>query len=324
MEKVQSKSKSSADLTGSVFHRWTVIGGYILTPRKERKWLCRCECGTERYVLERALKSGTSQSCGCLRRERTEKMRAYDLAGQTFGDLTVLRRDETQGKSGGIRWLCRCSCGKEYTALSTLLVNGKRTHCGCKTQKPTGGKDISGRKFSRLTALYPTEQRDAKGFVIWHCRCECGTELDVSYNTLCYSNIRSCGCQKKEHDQQLSGFLSRVDGTSIDILKSKKLPINNTTGVKGVYLYRGKYMAKIVFQKKQYLLGTYTTLEEAAAARKEAELHLNDTVLVCYARWKEKAAAEPEWAAQNPMRILVERDASCRLCVRCTPAMEDA
>ena len=36
------------------------------------------------------------------------------------------------------------------------------------------------------------------------------------------------------------------------------------------------------------------------------------------------AAAQPEWAAQNPMRILVERDASCRLCVRCTPAMEDA
>ena len=60
-------------------------------------------------------------------------------------------------------------------------------------------------------------------------------------------------------------------GTSVDILKSKKVPTDNITGYKGVYLIRGKYVAKIVFQKKQYFLGTYENIEEAAEARREAE-----------------------------------------------------
>lgn len=57
-----------------------------------------------------------------------------------------------------------------------------------------------------------------------------------------------CGCKKKEHDKALGGFLTHVDGTSIDALKSRKIPSNNTTGVKGVYLVKGRYLAKIVFQ----------------------------------------------------------------------------
>jgi len=57
----------------------------------------------------------------------------------------------------------------------------------------------------------------------------------IPYNTLLYGNTRSCGCKKRESDQKLSGRVSRVAGTSIDHLKSKKIPTNNTTGVKGVY-----------------------------------------------------------------------------------------
>lgn len=62
-----------------------------------------------------------------------------------------------------------------------------------------------------------------------------------------------------------------MGGTSLDIIQSQKLPRDNTTGYKGVYLVRGKYLAKIVFQKKQYFLGTYDNIEDAASARKEAE-----------------------------------------------------
>ena len=45
-------------------------------------------------------------------------------------------------------------------------------------------------------------------------------------------------------------FLTHVAGTSVDMLKSKKIPTDNTTGYKGVYLIRGKYVAKIVFQNE--------------------------------------------------------------------------
>lgn len=34
-------------------------------------------------------------------------------------------------------------------------------------------RDLTGQKFFRLTALYPTEER-RNGSIVWHCKCECG------------------------------------------------------------------------------------------------------------------------------------------------------
>lgn len=56
--------------------------------------------------------------------------------------------------------------------------------------------------------------------------------------------------------------------------QNNKLRTNNTSGVKGVHLNsRGKYQACINTGGKRIHLGTYDTIEEAAAARKEAEDH---------------------------------------------------
>ena len=93
---------------GDRFGRWTVLGERITTERGEKKYLCRCECGTERYVLERSLKYGLSLSCGCLRREKAYEANAYDLAGQRFGELCVMEKAQEHSKRG-VSWLCRCS-----------------------------------------------------------------------------------------------------------------------------------------------------------------------------------------------------------------------
>ena len=167
--------------------------------------------------------------------------------------------------------------------------------------------DITGRTFGRLTALEPTDRRAKSGTVIWHCRCVCGQEVDVSYNDLVYTNLRSCGCRKKEHDEALRTYLTHVGGTSIDMVRSRKTPTDNTTGYKGVYKIRGKYTAKIVFQKKQYHLGSYETAEEAAEARQEAEHILFGGTAAYYEKWKQRADADPAWAAANPIRIQVNR-----------------
>jgi hypothetical protein len=37
---------------------------------RNTKWICRCQCGTEKSIRESHLKSGATQSCGCLNRER--------------------------------------------------------------------------------------------------------------------------------------------------------------------------------------------------------------------------------------------------------------
>lgn len=156
---------------------------------------------------------------------------------------------------------------------------------------------------------------------MWHCRCECGNETNVSYNNLMYGNTRSCGCRKKEHEQVLHSYLTHVDGTSVDMLKSKKLPRNNTTGVKGVYLIKGRYVAKIVFQKKQYFLGTFDNLEDAKAAREDAETQINDEVVTYYQRWRMLADADPEWAREHPMQISVSHDAHGRIRLLFQPSL---
>jgi hypothetical protein len=53
---------------GMQIGRWTITGG----PQKRgyrKAWTCKCECGSERIILDQALKDGTSKSCGCLMRE---------------------------------------------------------------------------------------------------------------------------------------------------------------------------------------------------------------------------------------------------------------
>lgn len=60
-----------------------------------------------------------------------------DLTGQRFGMLTVLRKSEHKGKSGGILWLCRCDCGVEKEVLANSLRQGKTRSCGCKQGKHT-------------------------------------------------------------------------------------------------------------------------------------------------------------------------------------------
>ena len=97
------EQKTDQRLTcGQRFGRWTVLGGCVTTQRGERKYLCRCDCGTERHVLERSLLSGGSQSCGCLQKEMAYQANAYNLLGQTFGDLCVVGKSRKRTKMGGI------------------------------------------------------------------------------------------------------------------------------------------------------------------------------------------------------------------------------
>ena len=251
------------------YGKWTVVGGPVPTDKGESKWLCRCACGTERYVLARSLMYGGSFSCGCTRKKR----RPRDLSGEAAPQ--------------------------------------------------TGYRDISGQRFARLTALYPIPSRQKRS-VVWHCRCDCGNELDVSYNELAYTTRQSCGCKKREYDARLKENLTRVDGTSIDQLRSRKISKNNTTGVKGVYLIRGRYVAKIVFQHKQYFLGTYANISDAAQARREAEETLAQGTVRYYERWRQLAEKSPDWARENPMHIFVGRDPAGRVTVSFLPRVDDS
>lgn len=310
---------ATRNLSGQQFGRWSVIER--ANESGAARWKCRCSCGTERVVAAKNLIAGVSTSCGCFTKERVRESLSVDYAGQRFGKLLVLERAEA-GVNGAARWKCRCDCGKKCDVLTASLRTGKRTSCGCDSQKGKHtAKDVTGQKFAMLTALHPTGERSQNGSIIWHCRCDCGNEADIALDRLKYSTAISCGCMREKCNQEISEKLVHVAGTSIDAIRSSKVRSDNKAGVKGVVMKRGKFAALITFQQKRYYLGSYTKLEAAAVVRKEAESVLYGAAVEFYEKWKQRAESEPEWAEENPIEIYVTQDKAGEFTVKLLPEM---
>jgi len=58
-------------------------------------------------------------------------------------------------------------------------------------------RDLKGQRFGRLVVLYDTGERKHRN-VVWHCRCDCGNEVDVRGGDLASGNTKSCGCYNRE------------------------------------------------------------------------------------------------------------------------------
>ena len=78
-------------------------------------------------------------------------------------------------------------------------------------------QDLTGQKFNRLTALYPTEER-RNNSVVWHCRCDCGNEKDIDASSLKRGRTKSCGCLKKETDKAPKGNVIDICGQTFNHL----------------------------------------------------------------------------------------------------------
>jgi 5-methylcytosine-specific restriction endonuclease McrA len=75
------------DLSGEVFGRLTVIEEHPERRWSQAVWRCRCECGADVVALSHLLRSGQTQSCGCLRVETTKAR---------FAELRALRGEEQE------------------------------------------------------------------------------------------------------------------------------------------------------------------------------------------------------------------------------------
>ena len=70
------------NLIGQTFGRWTVMARGPNDSRRKARWYCQCCCGNPDIKLVRGdgLKSGQSQSCGCLQRESAQRHNIYDMS----------------------------------------------------------------------------------------------------------------------------------------------------------------------------------------------------------------------------------------------------
>lgn len=254
------------DLTGKHFGKLTVLE----YDSEQKKWKCQCDCGNLTYKNTGHLNAGTATSCGCKQNQ--------NLIGKRFGKLVVLEKSENR-RRGHTLWICQCDCGNTCEKPTGELNGGTATSCGCSWRQPAVHE---GDRFGRLTAIRPTEQRSAKA-VIWECLCDCGETVFVRTTSLTSGHTISCGCVKRELDEEkdFREILTYTDNTCIEFAKDISKPRSTTspdTGVRGVVLKDGKYQAHIFFRKKRYYLGRYSRLEDAVEIRRKAEARVAEYV----------------------------------------------
>lgn len=170
-------------------------------------------------------------------------------------------------------------------------------------------QNITGKRYGRLVAEYPTEKRDRKGSIFWHCRCDCGRETDVTEDGLVHGNYRSCGCLKSELQSNINKQLHLVDGTCVEWLEKRKHRSDNTSGLRGVSrMKNGHYRVSIGFKGQRYHLGTYASFQDAAAARLEAEEQIHGGFVAAYRRWQERAKEDLDWAQRTPFSFKIKKE----------------
>ena len=169
---------------GQKIGKWTIIKKDDSKKYKTRdsRWICKCECGLEKSVLQKYLLNGKSISCGCDRKVK--------LDGQKFGYLTVL--ETIYGYNGYNRatYKCACDCGNITYVKSTAIYHTNSCgKCNIKLEKQEIGK-----KYGKLTVkkILPKYRNNN---TYCECLCECGNDHYITkLNGLHIGNTQSCGC----------------------------------------------------------------------------------------------------------------------------------
>ena len=249
------------DLTGQRFGKLVAL--YPTSARQHGNvvWHCSCDCGGEADYASGILLRGSATTCGCSRA-------GEDLTGRTFGNWTVIRKAERRKY-----WICQCACGTVKAVSAQSLHTGESRSCGC---LPLPRKDISGEKRGRLTALRQTGKIiDSSTEYVW--RCDCGNEVTLPlsrvYGTRHVRMCPECAVKIKRingKNMYLTAKEKAISGLAPGALRSLrdgKPQSNNTSGVRGVWKERGKWVASGYRDGKRVYLGTFDELKDAQKAR---------------------------------------------------------
>ena len=237
---------------GEQYGLLTIISLLEASPKQVH---CQCQCGKYVSVYKSNLRSGRTRSCGC----NMHRFRTKNIKGQRFGYLIPTLALDERDKEGITLWLCECICGQEIKVSARRLIRKYVTSCGCKRREK-----FEKREFGNLMVL--SEEGRKEGIAYWSCQCRCGNKTVVSQQNLVSGHTKSCGCLKLEEHRTMA------EGTCIDLIASKTLSKNNTSGHKGVSrTKRGKWVSNLTVGGKHHFLGSYHSLEEAVRAREAGE-----------------------------------------------------
>lgn len=183
--KIQSNSEK---LLGKRYGLLETISFEIRQQAKSHSYFnCICECGGTKKVRSDRLKSGEVYSCGCFRRLYKN---AINEIGNRYGSLTVIRASQDKSANRGMRWICRCDCGKEISRLGGRLRDGHNRSCGCMSDA-SRLIDLSGKAYPRFKVI-GRHNKKGENPSTWDCVCECGRKFVSSGHSIRSGIRKTC------------------------------------------------------------------------------------------------------------------------------------
>lgn len=257
------------DLTGQKFGKLFVVERSGKNKFGNVTWRCLCDCGKETIVSSGNLLRGNTKSCGC--------SKTNDLTGKRYGKIVVVERLSTI-EHGETLYRCKCDCGNEVILRQSNLTKKHNLSCGkygCKKTNKTHGMRNSELYHKYYDIHTRCERKDNPlygGRGISVCDEWSGTNGFENFMRWSMENGYKDGLSLDRIDVNGNYCPENCRWVTWDVQAKNKRPLpRNTTGVAGVYKKDGKYAANISVNGKRYHLGTFTTIAEAAKARKEAE-----------------------------------------------------
>lgn len=219
-----------------------------------------------------------------------------DLSGKRYGKLTVIKQSEDGVIAGKNvpKWLCKCDCGNYKNILGHSLKSGKTTSCGCKRRGKYSEQmsqnniyDIDNFEYGVLYIKDKIIKFDIEDYELikdysWSVRkTQKGYYFVRGSNnghTVMLSRL-IMNCEKGLQVDHINhdSFDNRKSNLRIVTVSqnnmNKDVRADNTSGYTGVGLLKtsGKYTAHIKINQKRIHLGTFSCIEEAVAARLNAE-----------------------------------------------------
>lgn len=218
LENAQKRKGKTTVKINSIINKWKVIE---IMPNQQIKCVCTCGCNEEKIMGSR---QRAQKYCKARREIEYKKLKEIektmktvsvpknhkDLTGMKFGRLTVLG---FCGKFLGYRyWLCQCSCEKKTIKAikEDSLTRGLVVGCGCvqKEKSQRFALDLVGKRFGRLFVEKRVPSKPGRRATYFHCKCDCGNELDVCGSDLHNGYVSSCGCLKSPGEFNIAKFLN--------------------------------------------------------------------------------------------------------------------
>ena len=162
---------NAKNLSGMKCGELTILYRIPNTNKTHTRWACVCSCGDYCTRDANDLIKGIGK-CDSPHNHNS-------LVGKKFGKLIPIHRTDDYKHDRGWLYECLCECGNIKKIREKDFVSGKTITCECQKRKY---EDLINQRFGRLVVIGQT--RDVKNRILWTCRCDCGSVINVTAGAL--------------------------------------------------------------------------------------------------------------------------------------------